>query len=184
MKIYTRGGDSGQTALFGGGRIGKGEARVEAMGAVDELNAVLGWAVAQLAEGGARDRLRGVQHDLFTVGAGLAAKPPEGRRARPETPELAEGRVADLEAWIDEVTDALPELTAFILPGGVATAAALHVARTVCRRAERAVVRLAEAEHVAPVVLPYLNRLSDLLFTLARDENRRAGVQDVPWRKS
>lgn len=183
MKIYTRGGDSGETSLFGGGRVGKGELRVEAMGAVDELNAVLGWAVAHLPEGRARDGLRGVQHDLFTIGAGLATRPPRGRRARPETPELPERRVVDLEAWIDEVTEGLPELTAFILPGGVPTAAALHVARTVCRRGERAVARLAAAEDVASDVLPYLNRLSDLLFTLARDENRRAGSGDVPWQK-
>lgn len=183
MKIYTRGGDDGETSLFGGGRVGKGSARVEAMGAVDELNAVLGWAVAQLPDGRPREGLREVQHDLFTIGAGLASRTPEGGPRRGGTPDLPERRITDLEAWIDEVTEGLPALTAFILPGGSRTAAALHVARTVCRRAERAVVRLAETEPVASDVLPYLNRLSDLLFTLARAENGRTGAGDVPWKK-
>lgn len=183
MKIYTRGGDRGETSLFGGDRVPKGHARVEAMGAVDELNAVLGRAVAQLPEGTTRNRLQGVQHDLFTIGAGLATRSGDGARPRPETPTLAEGRTAELEAWIDEVSEGLPELTAFVLPGGQPSAAALHVARTVCRRAERAVARLAEAEDVAGNVLPYLNRLSDLLFTLARAENQRSGTGDITWRK-
>jgi cob(I)alamin adenosyltransferase len=183
VKIYTRGGDRGETSLLGGGRVPKGHARVEAMGAVDELNAVLGWAVAQLPDGATRERLQRVQHDLFTLGAGLASRFGEGGQSRTETPTLVEGRTAELEAWIDELTEGLPELTVFVLPGGAPSAAALHVARTVCRRAERAVVRLTELEAVASAVVPYLNRLSDLLFTLARAENQRSGGGDIPWQK-
>ncbi|HET9948402.1 MAG TPA: cob(I)yrinic acid a,c-diamide adenosyltransferase [Longimicrobiales bacterium] len=185
MKIYTRTGDRGDTALFGAGRVGKGHVRVEAMGSVDELNAVLGWVLAQPLSAAERGRLERVQHDLFALGAELATpEPPEGR-PRPRTPGLGEGRVEELERWIDEVTAGLPELTAFVLPGGVPAAAALHLARTVCRRAERAVVRLAEAEpgSVDAAVLAYLNRLSDLLFTLARAENHHSGAGDVEWDK-
>lgn len=183
MRIYTRGGDEGETSLFGGGRVGKGHGRVEAMGDVDELNATLGWALNELEDGGVRARLEAVQHDLFSIGSELATPASQGVRVRPETPGLPVGRVGELEAWIDEVEDGLPLLTAFILPGGVRGAAALHLARTVCRRAERAVVRLAESESVDADVIPYLNRLSDLLFVLARAENHVAGGGDVLWVK-
>jgi cob(I)alamin adenosyltransferase len=183
VKIYTRGGDEGETSLFGGGRSGKGHIRVEAMGAVDELNATLGWAVAQLDAGSSRERLEALQHDLFAIGSELATPAPKEGRSRPVTPSLPEGRPAEMEAWIDEASVDLPPLQAFVLPGGVPSAAAIHLARTVCRRAERAVVRLAEAEKVPALVLVYLNRLSDLLFTFARLENHRAGAGDVEWRK-
>ncbi len=183
MKIYTRGGDGGETSLFGAGRVGKGHPRIEAMGAVDELNAAVGWAVAQLAPGATRERLEGLQHDLFALGADLAAPPPSEGRKRPATPPVPEARVSEMESWIDEADAELPRLEAFVLPGGVPSAAALHLARTVCRRAERAVVRLAETEPVSASVVAYLNRLSDLLFTMARLENERAGVGDVEWRK-
>lgn len=179
MKIYTRTGDQGETGLFGGGRVLKSNVRVEAYGAVDELNAVLGWAMTQL-EGGTASRLRGVQEDLFAIGAHLAT-PGAGERKRPVLPPLPEG-VEELEEWIDELDAGLPELRSFILPGGSPGAAALHVSRTVCRRAERAVVALAKADPVEPGVVVYLNRLSDLLFTLAREANRAAGVADVEWR--
>jgi cob(I)alamin adenosyltransferase len=182
VKIYTRGGDSGETSLFGGGRVGKDDLRVAAMGDVDELNAVLGWALPGV-DAEVRARLESVQHDLFALGAELATPGPAPGRARPETPGLPEGRTEELERWIDEAEDALPPLTAFVLPGGMGSAAALHLARTVCRRAERSVVRLSQSEEVTPAVLVYLNRLSDLLFVLARGENHRAGVNDVEWQK-
>lgn len=183
MKIYTRTGDAGDTALFGGGRVAKSHARIDAMGAVDELNAAIGWALTQVANGSGRERLEALQHELFTLGAELATPLATAGRTRPETPELGDARVAALETWIDEMDKELPALRAFVLPGGTPGAAALHVARTVCRRAERAVVRLGDAESVRGTVIAYLNRLSDLLFTLARLENRRAGRGDVEWRK-
>lgn len=183
MKIYTRGGDEGETSLFGAGRVGKAHPRVEAMGAVDELNAALGWALTQLHGGTSRERLQRLQHDLFAIGAELATPSPKEGRVRPSTPALPEDRAAEMEAWIDEAAAELPPLEAFVLPGGVASAAALHLARTVCRRAERSVVRLSEQEEVPAVVLVYLNRLSDLLFSLARLENHRSGEGDVEWKK-
>jgi cob(I)alamin adenosyltransferase len=184
LKIYTRGGDGGETSLFGGGRVGKGHRRIEAIGDVDELNATLGWTLREVGDARVRERLESVQHDLFSIGAELAAPAAQPGREKPETPGLPEGRTTELERWIDEAQAELPPLTAFILPGGCAAAAALHLARTVCRRAERSVVRLSESESLDPVVITYLNRLSDLLFVLARGENRRAGLDDVEWVKA
>jgi len=183
VKIYTRTGDEGETSLFGAGRIAKSHPRVEAMGAVDELNAAIGWAATQLAESPECDRLRSLQHDLFAIGAELATPAAAAGRTRPSTPSLPSTRPEEMESWMDEASAELPELEAFVLPAGVPSAVALHLARTVCRRAERAVVRLAEAEEVTPSVMVYLNRLSDLLFVLARLENHRAGAGDVEWRK-
>ena len=183
MKIYTRTGDDGGTALFGGGRVSKAAPRVETYGTVDELNAVLGWAVTQVADDTLKGRLERIQHDLFALGAALATPPPEGDRRRPETPPLPQARVEEMEAWIDEAESELPELKAFILPGGSPGAAALHVARTVCRRAERMVVALASQEAVDAEVIQYLNRLADLLFVFARQANHRSGEADVEWRK-
>ena len=180
MKIYTRTGDEGGTTLFGGGRVRKDHPRVEAYGAVDELNSVLGWALSQIS-GNTVERLRCVQHDLFALGAELATPlPAEGRR-RPDTPAVPGERVGEMERWMDEADCKLPTLDQFILPGGAPGAAALHVARTVCRRAERAVVELASLEPLDPKAVVYLNRLSDLLFMLARLENARAGRGDIPW---
>jgi cob(I)alamin adenosyltransferase len=184
VKIYTRTGDDGVTALFGGGRVRKDDVRVAAYGTVDELNAIVGWSVTQVRDDTIRDRLRIVQHDLFTLGAELATPPtPEGR-SRPSTPPLPTERVAEMEAWMDEADLELAELRAFVLPGGAPGAAALHVARTVCRRAERGVVTLAESEPVSEDIVKYLNRLSDLLFTLGRLENQRVGHGDVEWEKA
>lgn len=183
VKIYTRSGDDGETALFGGGRVPKAHARVEAYGTVDELNAVLGLAIAQASDATVVSRLQTVQHDLFTLGAELATPPAREGRKRPTTPEVPKGRVDEMEAWIDEADADLPPLKAFILPGGSEGAATLHLARTVCRRAERQVVALAASDEVGDAVVPYLNRLSDLLFTLARFENHRRGIPDVEWRK-
>ncbi len=183
MKIYTRTGDDGGTALFGGGRVRKHDDRVEAYGSVDELNSVLGWALAQLGDESLRERLGVVQHDLFTIGSQLATPPAEGNRVRPEVPLLPLERVGAMERWMDEAEEELPPLRAFVLPGGDPGAAALHVARTVCRRAERAVVRLAEDQPVDADIVTYLNRLSDLLFVCARLVNHRTGTGDVEWQK-
>jgi cob(I)alamin adenosyltransferase len=183
VKIYTKTGDGGETALFGGGRVAKDHPRVEAYGSVDELNAVLGWAVTKVATSEIRDRLRVVQHDLFALGAELATPPGEEGRRRPETPPLPVARIGEMESWIDASTEEVGPLKNFILPGGAEGAAALHLGRTVCRRVERAVAPLVREGEAEPEVLRYLNRLSDALFALARLENHRAGVDDVVWRK-
>ena len=181
MKIYTRTGDDGDTALFGGSRVPKDHLRVAAYGAVDELNSIVGWAMTQLTAGPTSERLACIQHDLFTLGSDLATPPPQEGRRRPETPPLPVARIAEMEAWMDEADTELPELRRFVLPGGAPASAALHVARTVCRRTERVVVSLAAAEAVDAQLLSYLNRLSDLLFVFARLENARAGRDDVMW---
>ncbi|MBD0319275.1 MAG: cob(I)yrinic acid a,c-diamide adenosyltransferase [Gemmatimonadetes bacterium] len=185
MKIYTKTGDRGETGLFGGQRVAKDHARVEAYGDVDELNSVLGIVVAQLQPGGDDElvpRLLAIQSDLFTLGSRLATPAPEdGGRDNPWIPLLDPARVSEMELWIDHSEAELEPLKNFVLPGGTPAAASLHLARTVCRRAERRVVSLARAATVDEGVVIYLNRLSDLLFTLARLANRRAEVADVPW---
>ncbi len=184
MKIYTRTGDSGETGLFGGGRVPKDHARVEAYGTVDELNSHLGLVLATGVSQSTAAQLRPIQDDLFAIGAALATAPPTRQRPTPSVPDLPEHRIEEMERFMDEAADVLPPLRAFVVPGGTAPAAALHLARTACRRAERAVVTLAHTEDVDPVVLRYLNRLSDLLFVLARLENMGAGRSDEPWRKA
>lgn len=183
MRIYTRTGDGGETALYGAGRVSKGHPRVRAMGDVDELNAAIGWALTQIDVDKSRERLQSLQHELFAIGAELATPPAAPGRTRPATPDIDGVSIERMERWIDEMTVELPELRAFVLPGGTRGAAALHLARTVCRRAERAAVELVGADGVRAEVLTYLNRLSDLLFTLARLENHRAGTADVEWTK-
>jgi cob(I)alamin adenosyltransferase len=183
VKIYTRTGDGGETALFGGGRVDKHHLRVRAYGSVDELNSFLGWAITQLPDHDERSRLSLVQNDLFAVGAELATPPPSADRPRPDTPDLPLARIETMESWIDEAQAAVEPLREFVLPGGSPGAAALHVARTVCRRAEREVVALSREAEVHEGVSRYLNRLSDLLFALARRVNARAGVPDVTWDK-
>jgi cob(I)alamin adenosyltransferase len=180
QRIYTKTGDAGETGLFGGGRVPKSHPRVEAYGAVDELNAVLGWACTSIRTEWIGDVLRRVQPDLFAIGAHLATPAMEGRTG-PKLPPLPHHRIAVLESSIDTAEAELPELRSFILPGGSPGGAALHVARTVCRRAERRVVELARAEAVADVILVYLNRLSDLLFVVARLENNRSGAAEQTW---
>jgi len=185
MKIYTKTGDRGDTGLFGGGRVPKDHVRVEAYGEVDELNSTLGLVILHLQAAGQApiaDALGQVQADLFTIGANLATPAPEdGGRENPYIPGLDPARVTALEEWIDAADAELEPLTSFILPGGSPAASVLHLARTVCRRAERRVVSLAHQATVHEAVVIYLNRLSDLLFTLARLANQRAGVDDVPW---
>lgn len=165
--------------MIGGERVSKDHPRVEAYGAVDELNSHLGVAIAALDDPEMVDLLRSVQHRLFEVGAELATPAP----AR-SAPGVGAGQVEELERAIDRAEEALPPLREFILPGGTPAAAALHAARTVARRAERRVVALARSEPVNPHIVPYLNRLSDLLFVLARATNLRAGRPDVTWRKT
>jgi cob(I)alamin adenosyltransferase len=182
MKIYTRTGDRGETSLFGGGRVAKDAPRVAAYGSVDELNSFIGSAVTVVEDGDAKGLLTRIQADLFSIGAILASPKEESDRAGPRTPELPVDRVGDMERWIDDATGRLAPLRNFILPGGTPGAAALHVARTVCRRAERAIVAIGTAEQTHTDIIRYLNRLSDLLFVMARWENRRAGEDDAVWR--
>jgi cob(I)alamin adenosyltransferase len=179
VKIYTKAGDEGLTGLLGPGRFRKDDPRIEAYGAVDELNAAVGIARAAGPDADADRRLARVQDDLFVVGSALADPDPEGPFHQAVKPEYAEA----LEAWIDELEATLEPLTQFILPGGTPAAASIHLARTVCRRAEREVVRLThrEGESVPSEIIVYLNRLSDFLFVLARAVNARAGVADAPW---
>ncbi|MBE2252010.1 MAG: cob(I)yrinic acid a,c-diamide adenosyltransferase [Myxococcus sp.] len=178
MKIYTKTGDTGETSLFGGGRVGKDHHRVESYGQLDELNAVLGMA---RAEGlGALDALtQTLQDQLFTIGS-ILATPPESKAAG-HLPKLKPEWVTAMEQAIDGFDAQLPPLTSFVLPGGTKGAAALHLARCVCRRAERRIVPLMREGDVAQEIVVYLNRLSDLLFTMARAANHFAGVKDVPW---
>lgn len=180
QRIYTRTGDSGDTGLFGGGRVAKSHPRVEAYGAVDELNAVLGWVRSVSSQPTILSHLPAVQADLFAIGAHLATRT-GGDRPAPKLPPLPDARIPVLEQWIDEAEALLPELRSFILPGGSTGGAALHVARTVCRRAERRVVELAHHDDVEASIIVYLNRLSDLLFVLARLENQVAGQPEQPW---
>lgn len=180
MKLYTKTGDDGTTGLFGGVRVKKTSARVRAYGAVDELNATLGVARATKLDPMTDSVLAQVQVDLFTLGAELACVP--GKEGKLGMGLLETADAETLERAIDTVEEALSPLKNFVLPGGSPQAAALHLARTVCRRAERDVLAIAadDAEPRAEVVV-YLNRLSDLLFALARRENARANVDDVPW---
>jgi cob(I)alamin adenosyltransferase len=178
VKIYTKTGDDGTTGLFGGGRVKKASLRVEAYGTVDELNATLGMARSTGLDELTEDILAHAQVDLFTLGAELACVP--GREAKLAMPLLDESNAASLEHAIDAAEAELMPLQNFILPGGSPQAAALHLARTVCRRAERAVLALDDAP-ARPALVIYLNRLSDLLFVLARRANVVTQVADVPW---
>ena len=179
MKIYTRTGDGGETSLVDGSRVRKDHSRVSAFGDVDELNAALGVACAQ-AGADLVALLDGVQRDLFAIGAQIA-DPRAQVASRKEKAALAAGRIVDLERAIDAHDAQMPPLTAFILPGGTPLAAALHVARTVCRRAERSILGLGPADPVDPLIVVYLNRLSDLLFVLARHANHVAGRAEPKW---
>jgi len=181
MKIYTRTGDRGDTGLFGGGRVGKDHPRVDAYGDIDELNATVGLARAFEPLPRVDVVLAPVQRDLFSLGALLATPDRARMQQQLEKARIDDARIAQLEQAIDEGDRELEPLRAFILPGGTPKAAALHVARTVCRRAERRVVHLMHEVEVPPAAVMYLNRLSDLLFTLARVANGRAGVAEESW---
>ena len=179
MKIYTRTGDSGDTGLFDGTRVAKSDPRVSAYGDIDELNAGLGLARASGVDDQISSMLEQIQRDLFALGARLAdpAKKIAGRVTKAAvTPD----DIARLEGWIDQLESELPPLRRFILAGGSPGGAALHVARTVCRRAERGMVGLG-ADAFEPELLVYVNRLSDLLFVMARAVNQRAGASETEW---
>lgn len=178
-RIYTRGGDDGTTGLGDGQRVKKHSLRIEAFGAVDELNSQIGVALAGGLDATLAEWLRSVQNDLFHLGADLCVPEQGAQTAR--GPRIEQRHVDGLESSIDGVTAKLGPLENFILPGGSAGAAQLHVARTICRRAERACTALAEAEKVGPFVVKYLNRLSDAFFVMAREENRYRGESDVYW---
>jgi cob(I)alamin adenosyltransferase len=178
MKIYTRTGDRGETGLLGGARVDKSVLRVETYGEMDELNAALGVARAQVSDSEIAAILEALQRDLFSVGALLAD--PEGKFQSNKV-EIAPADVERLERHIDHFESRLPPLTRFLLPGGSAGAAALHLARAVARRAERRLVALSRTESVPPALLAYLNRLSDLLFVLARWENQQQGSEQSSW---
>jgi cob(I)alamin adenosyltransferase len=180
-KIYTRRGDDGSTGLFGGPRVRKDDLRVAAYGDVDELNSALGVAREEiLTQPDLLAFVDSLQSELFTLGSELAT--PDADNAPKEVPRITSEQVARLEREIDRLTAELPEMRNFILPGGSRAGAALHVCRTVCRRAERKVVSLADGSPVSANALAYLNRLSDLLFTMARAANLRAGGREIPWK--
>ena len=188
MKLYTKRGDRGQTDLFGGGRVPKHHIRVEAYGTVDELNAAVGLALSAVTADEAEvladvtRPLTVIQSRLFEIGADLATPTRPDTEPTPGTvPRLQDSQIAELEGWIDAASDAVPAMKTFILPGGSELSSRLHVARTICRRAERCVAALADQEPISDRLGIYLNRLSDLLFALARHANHLAGIPDAPW---
>ena len=181
MKIYTRTGDEGETGLFGGGRVPKDHPRVSAYGDVDELNSAIGVVRATQPVQFFDALFESVQRDLFAIGGHLATPDPAKVAAALEKADLSEERVTEFERVMDAADHELPPLRAFVLPAGTPKAASLHLARTICRRAERSVVHLAHDSAVPALFVVYLNRLSDLLFTLARLANHRDGDGDVTW---
>ena len=178
-KIYTRGGDKGKTSLGGGQRVKKHVLRIEAFGTVDELNSQLGVAIAGGLDPEIADLLAGIQNELFHLGSDLCIL--EEDKAKLQVPRIEQRHIDALETLLDRLTEEVGPLENFILPGGTPGAAQLHLARTICRRAERRVVELAENEPVGLHTVQYLNRLSDALFVMARTENKRKGLEDVLW---
>ncbi|MBZ4188200.1 cob(I)yrinic acid a,c-diamide adenosyltransferase [Niabella beijingensis] len=180
FRIYTKTGDKGKTALIGGTKVSKAHLRIEAYGNVDELNSFIGLCSDALHDAAGKKILQEIQDRLFTAGAVLAQDP--GKHTKMQLPDLHETDIELLEQEIDRMTAVLPEMKSFIVPGGSIAVSYLHVARCICRRAERSCVRLQEEEPVAEIVIKYLNRLSDYLFTLARYTGHLAGIADIPWR--
>lgn len=178
-RVYTRTGDDGTTSLGDGARVPKDSPRVDAYGTVDELNSVIGAAISRGLDPEVSEILRRVQNELFHLGADLCVREPE-KEKRP-VPRIEDRHVVALESLMDALSERLTPLENFVLPGGTPGAAELHVARTVCRRAERLVIALSRAEEVGADTVRYLNRLSDALFVLARYENFRRGIPDVLW---
>ena len=178
-KVYTRKGDDGSTALGGGQRVGKDSPRIEAYGTVDELNSVIGVAIASGLDDSLAPELSRIQNELFHLGSDLCILDED--KARLSVPRIEARHVQALEALLDRLTPEVGPLENFILPGGSVGATHLHVARTVCRRAERLLVALSREEQVGPQTIHYLNRLSDALFVMARYENKQKGVDDVCW---
>ncbi|MGJ7032387.1 cob(I)yrinic acid a,c-diamide adenosyltransferase [Niabella hirudinis] len=180
FRIYTKTGDKGKTALIGGTRVSKAHLRIEAYGNVDELNSCIGLCRDVQSDPGTMDLLREVQDRLFTIGALLARDP--AKDTKMILPDLHETDLLQLENAIDTMMAVLPEMKSFVLPGGSVAISYLHLARCVCRRAERSCVRLQEEEPVEERAIRYLNRLSDYLFVLARYTGRCTGIDDIPWR--
>lgn len=184
MKIYTKTGDRGETALYGGTRVSKASARVESYGTIDELNAFIGVAKSQISDPAVVAQLKKIQFDLFTAGSETATPADKLLLAngQPRLPlAISETEITELEDWMDQMDEQLEPLQFFILPGGGSAAAALHVSRTVCRRAERTLVFLNESEPVRPELIRYLNRLSDYLFVLARYVSKLHGEPEEYW---
>ena len=181
MKIYTKTGDKGTTSLLGGTKVSKGHLRIEAYGTVDELNSYIGLCNDLLMDKGSKLIMQEIQDRLFTLGAALACDPE--KETKMKIPDLKEDDISLLEKEIDRMTGLLPVMRSFILPGGDPVVSHLHVARCICRRAERCCVRLEEEKNeVAPVITKYLNRLSDYLFTLARYTAHLLQVPEIPWK--
>ena len=179
MKIYTKTGDKGTTALLGGTRVPKSHTRIEAYGTIDELNSYIGLVGDQEVNSKRREILREIQDRLFTIGSSLASDP---EKSKVKIPDLLESDVVFLEENIDSMNEELPEMRSFILPGGHSAVSTCHIARCVCRRAERLAIDLDQNEFVAELVVKYLNRLSDYLFVLARKMGRELDVEEIPWR--
>lgn len=178
MKIYTKTGDDGSTMLFGGGRVPKHHLRIEAYGTIDELNSNIGLIADSILFEAEIEFLHNIQKDLFTLGSILATNP---EKKKVKAPELSQDSVTALEKKIDEYTNVLPELKHFVLPGGYIVASYCHLARSVCRRAERRIIALDEQEKVNTVVIEYVNRLSDFLFTLARFVIFKNNKEEIKW---
>ena len=179
MKIYTKTGDKGQTSLIGGTRVSKGYIRIHSYGTVDELNSYIGLLRDQQVNESRKDLLKEIQDRLFTIGASLASDP---NKSKMKIPDLKEEDITLLEREIDNMNEELPDLKAFILPGGAIPVSYCHIARCVCRRAERHVIELQEKEFVAELVVMYLNRLSDYLFVLARKMGAELKVEEITWK--
>lgn len=179
MKIYTKKGDQGHTGLIGGTRVSKGELRIEAYGTVDELNSYIGLIRSFDIQTKAVQQLIEIQDRLFTIGSSLASDP---AKSNMKIPDLSESDITCLEDWMDEMDASLPPLTSFVLPGGHPFIGHIHVARCVCRRTERLVVTLDEHDFVAPLVISYLNRLSDYLFVLGRRIAMDLNIQEIEWK--
>jgi cob(I)alamin adenosyltransferase len=179
MKIYTKKGDQGTTGLIGGTRVLKSSMRIESYGTVDELNSYIGLVRDQTITEELKIQLIEIQDRLFTIGSSLASDP---KKSTMKIPDLNDEDVAALERWMDEMNDTLPEMRSFILPGGHTTVSFCHIARCVCRRAERIIVDLSQHEFVAALVLTYLNRLSDYLFMLSRKISQDLGAVEQPWK--
>lgn len=180
MKIYTKRGDGGKTGLIGGDEVSKSNDRINAYGEVDELNSIMGWC-ASISDKQVKEILERENRNLFVLGSWLATPDSASADTRKSLPEWNQKSIEILEGEIDEMSRSLPELKNFILPGGSELASRLHIARTICRRAERSVCHLSEKETVNSVFIQYLNRLSDWLFILARDSNRISDIEDTIW---
>lgn len=179
MKIYTKTGDKGKTSLLGGTRVSKNNMRIDAYGTVDELNSYLGFVSDLETDKDRIDFIRNIQYRMFTVGSSLAA---ETARAKDFKPDLKEEDITILEEEIDAMNEVLPPMTNFIIPGGHQLVSSTHIARTICRRAERLVIKLSEVEDIEEIIIRYLNRLSDFLFVLARKQAFDLGVNEIPWK--